>query len=434
MDDPDDAELEVSDLRDEQPTGAQVRSTRPGRAAAVNALARRMTPTRRRLMGGGLAIIGIAVVLALAFREYSAAIQGATTGSSVYIQSPAASALYFKDSAPWGVLRADGRVVDVKRLLSEQSPFFLHYGATTLDYSAPPFPALHCVISDPPARSDTCPLVTQYAPQDTVQSPNEGRLIDLRADLNRLTAAQFNALEQATEAALTRAVTDDAATFSSSIKLTPGDHYLNAQGQVSVATQPLRATLRLTFDRSALVNTNWSNGPPCRVFCEYGSNGALQAPITPTWVYTPVGGASPIAIGPFIHADPPTIPVNEDGFLQLDVRWNSGWQVSVEPYYLLSMGPSWCGVGSVALQALNADQNLGDFQGQGVGDAQGCAYVFQPQSVTTPQTPGALFLFRCGVIVAANLAAQQLFPNLPVASPSEARVAASMAGLSYAAP
>jgi len=434
-----DAEFEVSDLRSDQVIDTPDATAHPNRIAiATGALARHATPTRRRVFGSALAIIGVALALALALREYSAATQGATTDANVDAQSPAASALYFEDAAPWGVLRVDGRVVDVGKLMGEQSPLFLHLGATRLDYSAPPYAALHCVISDPPVRSDTCPLVTNYAPQDPMQESTEGRLIDLRANLNRLSAAQFATLEQATEAALATLATRAIAEFSPSVQLAPGDHYVNAQGQVSVATQPLRAMLQLTFDRAALVNTNPTSGPPCRVFCVYSADGAIQAPITPTWVYTPVGANSPTLQGPFVQPNNANVPNDGDGFLQIDVNWKNGWRVSVAPYYLLDMGQGLCNSGILALGSSIDETDLGGAQILGVGDAKGCAFTILPQNTpatdgapTVTGAPGALFFFRCGVLLSVNVAAQRLTPSLLVASPAEAQAAQAIAGPSF---
>jgi len=429
MDDPSDAEFAVSDLREEQSKRAHIAPTRFDNATYVTkVLARRITPTRRRLIGSVLAIVGVVLVLALALREYSAATRGATTDVAGNTRSRADSALYFKNLAPWGVLRLDGRAVDIGKLSSEQSPYFLHLGATKLDYTAPPYPALHCVVSDPPARGDTCPLITQYGPEDPVQTPDEGRLIDLRANLNRLSPTQFAGLEQATEGAIAALMANPPAEYVASVQLAPGDHYLNAQGQVSVATQPLRAALQFTFDRAALVNTNPLSGPPCRVFCAYGANNALQAPVTPAWVYTPIGADSPATQGPFLQAGYANIPDNGNGFLQIDVHWNSGWRVSIEPYFLLSMGQQFCANGAAALGSLVNDPSLNNSQEFGVGDAQGCGYTLQPPGTAGPNVaPNALFLYRCGVFLAANQVAHVFAPNTSAASPAEAQAAQAMA-------
>lgn len=431
-----DDDFEVSDLRAEHTPDAPDAPNKAARsnniAAVADALARHATPTRRRLVGSALAVIGVALVLALALREYSAATQGATTGYTITPQVPADTLVYFKDPAPWGVLRIDGSAADLESLLIQHFPLHLRPGATRLDYSAPPYPALHCVISNPHARGDTCPLITNYAPQDPVQTPDEGRLIDLRANLNRLPATQFAALEQATEGALATLATSAIAEFSPSVQLAPGDHYLNTQGRVSVTTQPLRATLQLTFDRAALVNTYPTSGSPCRVFCVFGADGALQAPVTPTWVYTPVGANSPAIEGPFVQPSNANVPNSGDGFLQIDVSWKNGWHVSMEPYYVLGMGQSLCNNGILALGLSVNGADLGGAQMLGVGDANGCAYIIQPQSTPVATgAPAALYYLRCGVLLAVNAAAQRWAPSLPVASPAEAQAAQTMAGPSF---
>jgi len=104
------------------------------------------------------------------------------------------------NGVPWGVLRADGKVVS---LYSAQTlfAFSLPRGRHTLEYHAEPFPVLRCVVSVPQAASDTCPLKTA-ADADVNILEGAGRYLDFRCTLRALSDQQQVALEALIQRAL----------------------------------------------------------------------------------------------------------------------------------------------------------------------------------------------------------------------------------------
>ena len=97
--------------------------------------------------------------------------------------------VYFEHGLPWGTLLMDGKLVT--NVESEQ-PYtgfeaalhVLSYplGRHLLEYRAPLFPTLHCWISVPAARSDTCPLVHDRSVQDVTPPFPAERVLNLGGD------------------------------------------------------------------------------------------------------------------------------------------------------------------------------------------------------------------------------------------------------------
>ncbi len=415
-----DDEFEVSDLRADQPPGL---TRYPAFAAAIAALARLISSRRRRALAG--IALAVAVVAALALRQYGGVLLPRPAALAT-LRPSAAATLYFEDGVSWGTLRVNGRVVNTRRTPGYLSATLtLAPGVSQLDYIAAPYPPLHCLISDPPGPHDTCPLITTYSAQDPIHSVSDGRLVDLRATIGRLSAAQFSALEQATEGALAslRATNAQGASYSAT-ELTPGDHYLNAQGRTLATTQTLDATLQYTLNRASSVRATPGNRWPCRVFCPITASPDLLAPITPSWLYSPVGSRAPATFGLYLAPDAAKNLGVGELFLEIAYSWDNAWRVSITSYAVLSTGQAICNDGALTLDSDLSAVNFSDVQTLGVGDAQGCAY-----SVQAPGGPAALFLFRCGVILAANAAAQRSAPKLTVATPDEALVAQTVAVL-----
>lgn len=415
-----DDEFEVSDLRADQPPGV----TRfPAFAAVLAALARQISSRRRRALAG--IALAVAVVATLALRQYGGALLPRPAAPAA-LRPSAAATLYFEDGVSWGTLRVNGRIVTTGMTPGYLSArLILAPGASQLDYSAAPYPPLRCVISDPPAPYDTCPLITANTAQDPIHSPSGGRIVDLRANIAYLSTTSFSALEQATESALAtlRATNAQGASYSAT-ELAPGDHYLNAQGRTLIATQTLDATLQYTLNRTSSVRATPGNRWPCRVFCPITASPDLMTPITPSWLYSPVGSRASATTGLYLAPDAAKNLGVGELFLEIAYTWDERWRVSITSYSVLSTGQAICNDGALILDSELSSVNFSDVQTLGVGDAQGCAY-----SVQAPGTPAALFLFRCGVILAANLAAQRSAPKLTVAAPDEAQVAQTVAVL-----
>jgi len=417
-----DDEFEISDLRADQPQRAPRLGSDGGDERGI---ARRISPRRRRALAG--IALALAVVTALALRQYGGSLVPPPTIAPT-LRPSAAVTFYIANGASWGALRLNGHAVPTGTLPAYLAPLTLPYGASVLTYTAAPYPTLRCVISAPASPHDTCPLITAYAAHYPIHATTDGRIVDLRATVTNLPAAAFSALEQATDGALAslRATNAQGGSYSAT-QLAPGDHYLDAQGRTQIATQALNATLQFT-----LASATPGYSIDCRVFCPIAASPDLMAPITPSWLYTPTGSHTLATRG--LYLAPSRANGGSDGqqFLEIAFTWDGAWRVTITSYAVLSVGQGICSDGALALLSFVKNVNFSDIQTLGVGDAQGCAYSIPPPSTLgTPKSTAALYLFRCGVVLAANAAAHMRAPSLPVAAPDEALVAQSVAVLTH---
>src|SRR5579875_302812 len=409
----DSGELEFSSLRPER--SDQASKQEPSMLARIG----RWLLTWRRPLGAGVALL---LIVAIAGDVLFSAYQQATTLPPVPL-TVADRSVYFEYGASWGTLLVNGQRVDMQSLFSAVVPITLQRGTSRIDFSAPPYPPLHCVISAPPARTDTCPLLNDLSVNDPISSPDLGRVVNLGDLVSRLPSNQFNALVQATEGALaTLAAKGFGGTFFSSVTLQVGDHYLDAQGNVKTATAPMKATLSFALQRSGYrqaVNDRF----PCKIFCDAWPN-PVEAWMIINYIYTPLDRKGSASQGsPF----PPQVGGDGSFLMPLDVSWANGWRVSISQYDAMGATEQLCGMGDeLATQDLPSGGAVA-FQQYGVGDALGCAYTM---SISSQQVQGranlaeasdgpAIFFFRCGVMMAVNAAAQQFAPSLPMASPHE---------------
>jgi hypothetical protein len=340
-------------------------------------------------------------------------------------------------------------------------PLILASGHHTLEWLPGwfPFQDLACVVSVPPAGSDTCVLLPGYAlPAALIPagvSPIYLEVIETRESLATLLTGQASVLTGAIQQAL------DTRTATATIAV--GEHFYapdsNGSYRVMVATQPLRATLRLLLrgpgspggcsPPQGAVQPCRAPGQDCSAICTL-LNPSLQLSgltwpagvvISTDWTYTTLGGQSLVQ-----HVGDPGL----NAHLAVTLLDWYGPQWSVTPIVghrmnvpesddaLCDPARNWLASGPLApLLAATEGTPEPTFQYASAGElTDGCVVSltkYEP-TVTGQEGPPALFLERFGVLLAVNDAAHGLWPELPRADAAEVALAgtlATSAGISH---
>lgn len=336
-----------------------------------------------------------------------------------------ADELLLDNIVPWGTLRLDGQAVGHDQLAPGlpygYEALRLTAGRHALSYSAELFAPLTCTVSVPARSDDTCPLVGDaVSGQDLRRQNLQGaRVLDLRAAPERLRQADRDRLIDAVNATLVPRTTP----------LSPGERYLDADGQPTIADQALTATLRLAVNTDPSRAAGGASGSTaCLSLCaaplgnQYPSNWTLQANVYVHWTFTAADGilvgscTGALALGELTH------------LLPVLVSWQQGvWQVEGRDHQsdarvlfsALSDGvrqrwgerplrdefPSgWAVVPYIALNP--ADGSMID--------------IGVPSPIDgLPSGDTIEVLYRFGLLLAANDHARRTLPQLPVATAAE---------------
>ncbi|MGZ3582107.1 MAG: hypothetical protein ACXWP6_05120 [Ktedonobacterales bacterium] len=325
---------------------------------------------------------------------------------------------------PWGDMHIDGQAVPRNYVLQRFRAVKLAPGTHTLDYNAPPFAPLHCILTVPadPA-SDTCPL-TQNA-DDLYPIQNDTvRMLDLRAGFNNLSGQQLATLIKAAEVGL--------ATGSPTATIDFGEHYLAVDGEIVANTsRPMRATL--LYHLSTNPPHVLPGFPPlqCSPLCfnthlfeQAPNEWGVLAPVVLSWSYAVPHG--PVVSGPI---DPAHDTL--DAGIPLHITWQHGWRVTPLKFsQLLNASQADSPICVPAQDAL--DWALAPIPGSGyeysmrpAPDATSC--LIEGDSMNSATTTSWYLLYRFGVLLAANDQAHSTFPTLPLASTSEQALAQQLA-------
>lgn len=400
-------------------------------------------PVRRRrlIMLFALAAMTLLIVLAsiASIRDFVARIIPTPTPTPPLY----ASQFYVLGDPPWGKLVVDGRTVAHLPAIGTDLPLQLSPGRHTLQWRAAPFVTQSCTLTVPADfGSDTCidnNSVLTSGGKDVM-------VITFMPTLNNLPSDQQAALISATRAALD--------SKQSTTMVRPGEYYalpascretlpigIQIAQCYSIARQPLKATLSFQLD----VNTSGDapcDSPPttgkctfsaqnCHQFCSVDfepSAWTVGTAVRATWTFTTRNGQ-------VVARNVPDNPTQED-FVPLHITWDSlGWHVT--PLLDDSNGPAQPS-GLPVCQPLESNLNLledpmagGPWQWKFAAGgilADGCVAeaILESASGATPVTPahGAYFLYRFGIILAANSAARDSdWPSLPVADAYEQALA-----------
>lgn len=332
--------------------------------------------------------------------------------------------------APWGDMRIDGQSVPRSYVLQRFRAIKLAPGTHALDYSAPPFAPLHCILTVPAnPTGDTCPL-TQNA-DDLFPVQNDSvRMLDLRAGFTNLPREQLAALISIASAGLLAA--------SPTVPVAPGEHYLTANGEVATNThRPMQATLlyQLSHDQVLLPGFEYLH---CQTLCFYRSlinrapdEWGVVAHVTLSWSYVV---PHTVLYGP-VEPDRDTV----DAGVPLHITWQRGWRVTPlkapatanggilrntsTPICVPAQEMTW----PVVAQLAGWDQSSFTT----ADGAEGCLIHGRASTGKGPNPggfgPPNYLLYRFGVLLAANDQAHRTFPTLPRADAFEQSLAQQLA-------
>ncbi|HVB22348.1 MAG TPA: hypothetical protein VNG51_10415 [Ktedonobacteraceae bacterium] len=354
-------------------------------------------------------------------------------------------------ATPTGTITIDGHVIKKSTnpysLNFTDKPIRLPRGQHKIVWQAPPFLPLTCIISVPPLSTEPC---NYESTGNSTTAPGE-RLITFNATMADLPATQQTTLKQTIQAALTSMQSTDI--------VQPGEQYVSPSGAtlIKTATQSLQATLQFQLDanpasqhpcQNGYGDTCSLNGQNCLQLCtlpEIGVPSTKSAPLTwdiyalfyPSWTYTTQSGQIIAQNQP----DSSNMPALEDHSIALRITWDgTKWQASpdtssntleqgITPISCASINNQISATTQYGVTASGTNVDWG--YAVGTNEAQGCLAVVVPspgqQTPTNFKQPAAYFLYRFGVLLAANPRAHSEFPNVPMADANEQAIAQSIA-------
>lgn len=391
---------------------------------------RRVDSMLRRYSGVACALMLLIVVAACTLDPTAPSATSTTSGRPL-----GADTLLLLHSVPWGAFTLDGKALAAAGATLQPAAggqavpaLALPQGRHALDYSAAPFPALHCQVSAPAAVGDTCPLF-QPPPKYPVQNTNGSRILDMGATVDQLSASQSATLQSAAQARLNA--------LTASAQVAAGQLYLGDAGTVRTADTALVGSAFYTLNQDAQDAGPWP-GRPCPALCESYPGASfdhtvwtVDAHVIMQWRYTTVAGQ--LALDHAQAASPERL---QHVRLQLSVVWSNGWQVSL-PTQNARTSTIVC---LVAMGLLNdvlskdkADPALSAYTWYPVAarpTAEGCLLIGGKTVGSNGVPTGATVyaLYRFGVLLAANDEAQRRLPQAPVADAAAQALARRLAG------
>lgn len=390
------------------------------------------------VVGGGLAALG----------TFGNPLAAAPSPTPTIV--PGDNLFYFQEALP-GTITVDGHPVAqiLDYLMGPPlnpklfTPFQLSRGVHHIVWQAAPFNPLSCTVFVPSlATTQLCP----YQSSISLVSGINAWLITFIPTLSDLPAHQQTALKNSIQAILDL--------LKSSDTVQPGEQYLraNAIGYAAPVTamQPLKATLSFHLDANPDSNQSCINGygdicnengqnclQICMVSYEGGSWLAVALYYT-TWTYSAESGQVIAQNQPDTNSQ----YVGTDHSILLQITWSSqGWSVrdisilsqaaTVNTIYETSIPACASLTGLVNARTFYSSTSGDDFiliqwsYHIGSNPAAGCLGVVVPTD--NLQAAPAYFLYRFGVLLAANHLAHKYFPSFPMADTYEQGIAQSIA-------
>ncbi len=343
---------------------------------------------------------------------------------------------YFQVSPSWGTVTLDGHPITHLPDLGTESPLQLQKGTHKVVWQTTPFPIMTCLLHIPLVQdSQACPVRTITHPNPFTSSAfvvTPPQTFSLRL------------LPQAQQQALIAAIQQRLDTLQSTDVVQPGEAYRPVMNEASVkiASQPLQASLRFLLDTDTSrqahcqgMTLSQSNDPPCfiaqhdcRLFCtlawatdstDVQPQWDIAAIVRPLRTYAPSGE----------HASSQEEVGDTQQFVTFRISWDQkGWHASFhrqgdsafdDPncYDLMSLFVTDPHYQSVPQSHWNYIS--------GSNRAQGCVAAMQPDEATrASSSPDEPILFeRFGILLAANDAASQQWPDIAKASAYERQLA-----------
>lgn len=451
-------EIEVSPLQSSVAPDAVTGERAPIRPPFASARSRQVQVRRSIVITGILTVALVALVMSLApTRE---ALRGVVFGPTSSATAPlplGEDDIYIALSPRWGTVSLDNHTLTRLPTEGRDLPLRLARGPHVLRWRFAPIIDYTCQFTVPLAEGDSCPTRLGIQPG----KKGIAHVIMVQLSLKLLSPTYRTTLLAAMQAAL------DAQQSSDTIR--PGERYviLAQSGFPQVASQPLRATLRFVLDaenpqaqcpalQSGVGSTCMMNGD-CRELCTAPwqsqsdtTNGTWRAYIVAhvSWRITTLAGQvvadnQPDAGGylQFLGHDEHPIPIT--------IGWDgSQWSVSAtldasEAGSPFSAPACLAAQDEVAFQEVLPPELPGQAGGgigvswqyiQGDPIAVGCLMAAVPMDAqgvpdTSPRglANAGLILHRFGVDLAANVAAQRYWPDMPVADAYEQSIAQTLA-------
>jgi hypothetical protein len=411
-------------------------------------------PPRRRI--NPLTLLGILVLAALVIGGTIFAVARFVGGqrSTNVVPTPTlvpGSNLFYTQITPnWGNIIIDGQVIEHSPTSGNQPPLELSAGVHQVAWHADPLASQRCVIIVPPIISQTTCLAND--PITVNVGPNKGLpayVITFTASLDGMSAGNRASLIQAAQSALDHMQASDT--------VQPGEHYadLSAPQFIATTSSQLRATLHFQLDTEA--NSSAAcigeflgygsgcdyNGQNCHTFCTLQdvlgvaptNRWDVFAVIKTLWDYRTLSGQ---VVGQ--NQPDETDNSGNEYLINLYITWDgSQWHVATSvpgnTTDFVTPGPD-CITASGYVN-LSPTGNFYEISGPGgspepvywnsqqaSNPAAGCLLTAYLQSggVANPQ-PVARCLYRFGVLLALDAAAQKSWPTLPLANAFEQSIA-----------
>ncbi len=365
---------------------------------------------------------------------------------------------FYINAYPQGIVTIDGNeITKLPNPNNGDAPLTLARGQHKIVWQDSPFQPLTCIVSVPPLTGEPC----NYESTGNYANNSSARVISFTASMSNLSNAQQTVLKQSIQIMLN--------SLQSTDTLSTGEQYVYKQTSnetiVKTATQPLAATLSLHLDANPhSTNSCTSNGDFCTLsgqnclqICSDGgttsSNGAFAWNIIAlyysTWTYTTQSGQVVAQNQP----DTNYTSVGMDHSIDLEATWNGkAWKVSLPSYNASSAiipitTPLACAsIHSLVGSSTNYGTGASAFtatQGSNPravdwsyfansNEAQGClgVVILSQDATATPtnfKQPHAYFLYRFGVLLAANALAHSEFPSVPLADAYEESITQQIA-------
>ncbi len=319
---------------------------------------------------------------------------------------PGANTIYFSNGVPWGALTIDGKRMPSADLTGDgvTVPQGIHH----LVYQARYFPTLRCVFSAPPALSDTCPLDTSDSTSQFMLTQGVARVLDLGSTGASLQADQRDALIQLADNILS------AQTLTATIA--PGERYLDDQGDLVTATEPLHFTLTVALGGAEPQNADDTS---CTQFCPdpalsaggqpAGAGWSTRLTVSAYWAITDASGRRLTGVNYEAGLSyPESAPVIVN--VQLTA---GGWQIDgLEGSSADAVANA---VGQAATNVVSGEDGdgFGTSTLAGRDPLDGCVIDVGYSGYTS-----RLF-WRFGALLTVDASAQRIFPLLPVATAAE---------------
>ncbi len=447
---PDDFEVEVSDIHDDDPDPTD--DPDAFYAGTPLSFQARLSPRARawRISLVASAFLVLLVFLLGSFPDVRTKVVGVVQGwlpTTTPALPPNADRFYIETDIPWTSVSLDGRPLSLPRI-GLDPPLQLTPGQHVLAWTASPFRAQQCLISVPPNANATCPVL------DAVRQSRDGPaalLIALHESLDTLPLDQQQTLLWMTQSALNG--------YSDIVQ--PGESYFPIDGN-GPATQPIRATLHMQLQtEDAGSHSCWSlpgsldcqvEGVDCARFCtvpwEYRQeqNGVPDSlewltfgVIHSTWEYASLDGriiaqGQPIDLGEAALVDQPVL---------LRIAWD-GLAWHVQPLFGPDQGlPIYMNdvqvaddPGCLAAEDVFAQAAL-NYSAirfvSGANPAAGC--LVEATDTTLPGTPAPsvmpieYYLVRFGEVLSVNDLAHQRQPYYSSVTVYEQNLARQLAAL-----